>query len=123
MGVTEELNALLHIRVESLYHVPGELLYRPLRIQTEGDLVVMFLPLEPSTLSAHGWERLRGLPQWLSDNESACQRKRHGFSPWVKKIPSRREWQPTPIFLPEEFHGQRRLAGYSLWGCKELGMT
>ena len=54
VGVTGELNALLHIRVESLYHVPGELLYRPLRIQTEGDLVVMFLPLEPSTLSAHG---------------------------------------------------------------------
>ena len=39
-----------------------------------------------------------------------------GFDPWVKKIPWRREWQPTPVFLPVESHGQRSLAGYSLWG-------
>ena len=32
-------------------------------------------------------------------------------------------WQPTPVFLPEEFHGQRSLAGYSPMGCKELAMT
>ena len=31
----------------------------------------------------------------------------------------RRKWQPTPVFLPREFHGQRRLVGYSLWGCKK----
>ena len=35
----------------------------------------------------------------------------------------RREWQPTPVFLPGEVHGQRSLAGYSLWGCKESDMT
>ena len=35
------------------------------------------------------------------------------------KIPLRREWQHTPIFLPGEFHGQRSLAGYSPWGSKE----
>ena len=34
-----------------------------------------------------------------------------------------RDWQPTPVFLPGEFHGQRILAGYSPWGCKELDMT
>ena len=45
------------------------------------------------------------------------------FDTWVGKIPWRREWQPTPVFLPEEFHGQRRLAGYSPWGHKELDMT
>ena len=39
------------------------------------------------------------------------------------KIPCRRAWQPTPAFLPGEFHGQRSLAGYSPWGCKELDMT
>ena len=33
------------------------------------------------------------------------------------------KWQPTPVFLPGKFHGQRRLVGYSLWGCKELDMT
>ena len=35
----------------------------------------------------------------------------------------RRKWQPTPAFLPGEFYGQRNLAGYSPWGCKESGMT
>ena len=35
----------------------------------------------------------------------------------------RREWQPTPAFLPGEFHGQRRLMGYSLWGCKKSDTT
>ena len=48
---------------------------------------------------------------------------RHGFDPWVGKIPWRRKWQPTPVFLPGESHGQRSLVGYSLWGCKELDLT
>ena len=39
--------------------------------------------------------------------------KRHGFDPWVWKIPWKRSWQPTPVFLPGESHGQRRLGGYS----------
>ena len=37
--------------------------------------------------------------------------------------PWRRKWQPTPVFLPRESHGQRSLAGYSPWGHKELDMT
>ena len=47
---------------------------------------------------------------------------RYRFNPWFGKIPWRRKWQPTPLFLPGEFHGQRRLAGYSPWGYKELDM-
>ena len=43
--------------------------------------------------------------------------------PWVWKIPWRREWQPTPIFLPGEFHGQRSLEGYSPWGHRKSDMT
>ena len=39
------------------------------------------------------------------------------------KILWRRKWQPTPVFLPEELHGQRRLAGYSPWGGKESDVT
>ena len=46
-----------------------------------------------------------------------------GLIPGVRKIPWRREWQPTPVFLPGEFHGQRSLAGYSLWGPKESDMA
>ena len=48
---------------------------------------------------------------------------RPGFDPWVRKIPWRRVWLPTPAFLPEEFHGQRSLANYSPWGLKESYMT
>ena len=43
------------------------------------------------------------------------------FDPWVRKIPWRRAWQPTSVFLPGEFHGQRSLAGYSPWGSKRVG--
>ena len=39
-----------------------------------------------------------------------------------RKDPLRREWQPTPVFLPGECHGQRSLAGYSPWDCKESDM-
>ena len=50
--------------------------------------------------------------------------KRCGFDPWVGKIPWRRAWQSTSVFfLPGDSHGQRCLAGYSLWGCRESVMT
>ena len=62
---------------------------------------------------------LLGLLQW-SRNCLQCRRCR--FDPWVKKIPCRRACQPTPVFLPGEFHGQRSLMGYSPWGCKESDM-
>ena len=58
-----------------------------------------------------------------SGKEPTSECKRCGFSPWVRKIPWRREWQPTPAFLPGEFHGQRSLAVYSPWGHKESNMT
>ena len=55
--------------------------------------------------------------------ESAYNAKRLRFDPWVGKIPWRREWLPTPVFLPGEFHGQRSLAGHSPWGLKESDST
>ena len=48
---------------------------------------------------------------------------RDSFNPWVGKIPCRRTWQPTPVFLPGESHGQRRQVGYSPWGRKESDTT
>ena len=45
------------------------------------------------------------------------------FDPWVRKIPGKRKWQPTPVFLPEKSHGQRNLVGYSPWGHKESDPT
>ena len=42
---------------------------------------------------------------------------------WIGKIPWRRAWQLTPVFLHRKFHGQRSLAGYNIWGHKESDMT
>ena len=65
---------------------------------------------------------IRELPWWLRGKESACQCRRCGFDPWIRKIPWSRRQQPTPVLLPGKFHGQRSLMGYSPWGCKELDM-
>ena len=59
------------------------------------------------------------LPWWL--RYLHCRRAR--FDPWVRKIPWRREWILTPVFLPGEFHGQRSLVSYSPWGHKESDTT
>ena len=67
-----------------------------------------------------------GLPRWLSGKESACQCKRcrrWGFHSRVRKIPWRRKWQSTPVFLPGKFHGQRSLKGYSPQVHKESDTT
>ena len=59
-------------------------------------------------------------PGSTSGKDPTCQ---CGFDPWAGKIPWRRAWQPTPVFLPGESHGERSLVGYSPWGHKELDMT
>ena len=89
---------------------------------------------EPGGLQTMGWQRVEynlateqqvsfWPPQWLSTERIHAQCRRHGrslgFDPSVEKIPWRRKWQPTPVFLPGESHGQRRLAGYGSWGSKE----
>ena len=63
------------------------------------------------------------LPWWLRWSRIHLQCGRPGFDPWVGKIPWRRKWQPTPVFLLGESHGQRSLVGYSSWGHKELDTT
>ena len=81
---------------------------------------------EPVSSSIEGgpWNP-HGVPRWLSGRESACQCRRHrrpGFDPWVRKIPWRRKWWPTPVFLPGESHGQRILEDYSPWSHKNSDM-
>ena len=49
--------------------------------------------------------------------------ERRGFDPWVREIPWRRNWQPTPVFLPGESHGQRSLGGYSPWSLERVDTT
>ena len=76
--------------------------------------MIIFIPalgLERASLVA---QMVRN-PPVMQYKRPKCQRPR--------KIPWRRAWQPTPVFLAGESHGQRSLAGYSPWGCKESDMT
>ena len=83
-------------------------------------------PVHGSSSNGSHYLYLLGFPGGAGGKELACQcrkRNRYGLSPWVGKIPGRRKWQPTPVFLLGESHGQRSLVGYSPWGHKELGTT
>ena len=67
-----------------------------------------------------------GLPGGASGEEPASQYsrfKRHWFNPWVRKIPWRRAWEPTPVFLSAKSHGQRILVDYDPQGSRELDST
>ena len=60
------------------------------------------------------YNKQMGFPHGASGKEPACQCsrcKRREFDPWVGKIPWRKAWQPTPVFLPGESRGQRSLVG------------
>ena len=66
------------------------------------------------------------LPWWLSGKEPSCQlksRRRHRFDSRVGKIPWRRVWQPTPVFLPGKSHRQRSLAGYCPWAHSQTRLS
>ena len=65
-----------------------------------------------------------GFPNGSDGKEFACKARDPVIHPWVRRIPWRRKWQLTPVFLPEESHGDRSLcmeyeAGYSSWSRKE----
>ena len=62
-------------------------------------------------------------PGGSNSKESACNVRRPGFNPWVGKIPWIRECQPTPVFLPGEFHGLGSLMGYGPQGHKKSDTT
>ena len=78
------------------------------------------LPTAVDALMVQALPRFSGIP---GGKEPACQCWRCGFNPWVGKIPWRREWQPTPVFLPGESYGQRNGGGYNPWGPKESDTT
>ena len=82
--------------------------------------------LEPSTFPLYCYNLSIGLLRWLSGKESTCQcrsRRRLRFDLWVRRIPCRRKWQPTPVFWPGESHGQRSLVTYSTWCHKKSDTT
>ena len=83
-------------------------------------LCILFLILCFHFLAVfHLW----GLPGGSEGKKICLPCGRPGFDPWVVKIPWRREWLPTPVFLPGELHGQGSLVGYLPWGHKEEDTT
>ena len=93
---------------------------------------VLIFPSTPKLLNS-GFKRLEWIcaiggysPDGSVGQESACNAGDigdAGFGHCVGKIPWRREWRPTPVFLPEKSHGQRSLVGYNSKGCKESDVT
>ena len=72
----------------------------------------------PNYISAN----IGGFPGGSDGKESACSAGNPGSVPGSGRVHWRREWQPTPVFLPREFP-ERSLVGYSLWGHQESEMT
>ena len=66
---------------------------------------------------------LGGFPGGSDSKESACNVGDAVLIPGSGRSPWRREWLPTPVFLPRKSHGQRILMGYSPWGHKESNTT
>ena len=63
----------------------------------------------------------QGFPSGTSGKKAACQRRRLGFDPWVRKIPWRRAWQTTPIFLPGESPRTAEPGGLQSMGSQRVG--
>ena len=73
-----------------------------------------------------GYLAFEGFPGCASGKEPVCHCRRYkrcGLDLWVGKIPGRRAWQPTPVILPVESHGQRSLAGHGPEVVAKLDMT
>ena len=122
------------VKPESSYRLPSQSHRAPLGAAALAQPILQIL--ESSYISSPASTSLppastscpkccEGLPLLLgcSDGKGpACTCRRCRFDPWVGKIPWRRKWQPTPVFLPGESHGQRSMMGYSPWGHKEAEM-
>ena len=76
----------------------------------EKDLFVLFLVSLRTSLVAH-----------MVKDQPANTGRRPGFAPWVRKIPWRRQWQPTPVFMPGESHGQDEPGGVQSMGLQRVG--
>ena len=100
----------------------GRTPFRPGRSKPPGDVLMqtVFTNVLVTFSLVNVPSALFGLPGWLSGKEPSCQCRKFGFDPWVRKISWRRKWQPTPVFLLGEFHGQRNLVGYSPQGLQSV---
>ena len=93
-------------------------------LRTEAKDLSRFLSdIQPTFSYFRGMTGGMSLPWWLRGWSIYLQCGRPGFNPWVGKISWRREWLPTPVFLPGKSHGQRSPVDYSPRGCKESDTT
>ena len=76
-----------------------------------------FDPLPPAHPGFPGGSVVKNPPASAGDIRNV------GLTPGSKKMPWRRKWQPTPVFLPGKSHGQKSLTGYNPWGHKESDTT
>ena len=88
-----------------------------IRLFWTGGLIFFFFFFNSSIVAL----RASSVAQMIKKICLQCGRPK--FDSWVGKIPWRRKWQPTPVFLPGEFHGQRSLESYTPWGRKESDTT
>ena len=94
--------------------------FEPFQWALEHGACFQFSGTWPCVIQTGGWEyeimevgQEAGLPSYLSWKIICLQCRRPGFDSWVRKVLWRKKWQPIPVFLPGESHGQRSLAGYS----------
>ena len=94
---------------------------KDLMYSTRNSIQYSVMAYKEKNLEKSTYMYMWGIPGGASCKEPACQcrrRKRCRFNPWDTTIPRRRAWQPTPVFLPRESHGQRSLVGYNPKGCR-----
>ena len=125
-GIVKMTQSLFHSTYMHMYRILTRMVRRLFKINSTAFIALLdkhtFLP----TFSTFGLlmsKKDLGLPRWCKGKESTyqcvrCRRQR--LDPWVRKIPWRRKWQPTPVFLSGKFHGQRSLVGHSPGSRKEL---
>jgi len=129
LGVLMSMHSLEKLLFTIQFPFPCELPSSPLRSQiTTSSLFFCLQPMMVFKIRASatwvsysvflGQSCEYGCPWWI-----CLQCLRPWFDAWVRKIPWRREWLPTPVFLLGEFHGQRSLVVHSPWGHKESDMT
>ena len=105
-------------------HIPGQTQLWIFYTGTENKLVLLGLESKWKISSPpKSLFKIIGFPGGSVDKRICLKCRRTRFDPWVGKIPWTREWQPTPAFLPGEFHGQRSLACCSPWDPEELDTT
>ena len=129
LGSRAQAQQLSHMGLAALWHVGSSWIRDQTHVPRTGRQILNHQTTKEVLFSSFFMKQNNGplCPQHQKPNSDSgylelsqgiryqCRFKRRGINPWVRKIPWKREWQPTPVFLPGKSHGQLSLAGYSLW--------